>query len=210
MGSPDHSVQFYDADDALLDELEEYVGSGLAAGEGVVVIATGEHRERVEERLMRGGIDVRRARSDGQYLAYDAHETLRVILGPDGPDPRRFVQAVAPALTKAGRDRRHVRAFGEMVAILWERGQSEWALRLESFWNDLGRTRSFALLCAYPMRAFRGVAHRQGLLDVCGAHGRVIPAESYPALGPPDERNRAILLLQQKASSWDGIEPPAR
>src|SRR5207244_13210100 len=39
-----------------------------------------------------------------------------------------------------------------------------------------------------------------GMLEsVCTEHSRVIPAESYAALPSPDERLRAIAVLQQKA-----------
>jgi len=42
-----------------------------------------------------------------------------------------------------------VRAYGEMVDVLWQRGERDAAIRLEEFWNDLARLQTFSLLCAY-------------------------------------------------------------
>ena len=42
-----------------------------------------------------------------------------------------------------------VRAYGEMVDALWQRGEREAAMRLEDFWNELARLQTFSLLCAY-------------------------------------------------------------
>lgn len=52
--------------------------------------------------------------------------------------------------------RSRVRAFGEMVALLWAEGNHGGAIRLEELWNDLQNSHSFALFCAYPMNGFGG------------------------------------------------------
>jgi signal transduction histidine kinase len=53
------------------------------------------------------------------------------------------------------------------------------------------------------MQGFEGQALAERLAEVCAAHSRVVPAESYSALDSPDERLRAIALLQQKAHSLE-------
>ena len=47
-----------------------------------------------------------------------------------------------------------LRAYGEMVDVLWRRGEKSAALRLEELWNELQARRSFTLLCAYAMGKF--------------------------------------------------------
>jgi hypothetical protein len=96
-----------------------------------------------------------------------------------------------------------VRAFGEMVAELWKDGNSAAAIRLEELWNDLAGTCAFSLFCAYPMSAFKGAKNGTPLMHVCAQHTRVIPAESYGSERTPDERLRAIAVLQQKAASLE-------
>jgi PAS domain S-box-containing protein len=53
------------------------------------------------------------------------------------------------------------------------------------------------------MRGFSGADDARALLDVCGEHGHVLPSESYSTLGTPEDRLRAIALLQQKASALE-------
>lgn len=51
-----------------------------------------------------------------------------------------------------------VRAYGEMVALLWDEGNATGALRLEELWDELQRETEFSLLCAYPEDALGGEA----------------------------------------------------
>jgi PAS domain S-box-containing protein len=90
-----------------------------------------------------------------------------------------------------------------MVALLMSEGNAEAALQLEVLWNNLARTHSFSLLCAYPINSFRGEGNSSSLLHVCNAHARVVPAESYAGKSDPDDQRRAVTLLQQQASSLE-------
>jgi PAS domain S-box-containing protein len=74
---------------------------------------------------------------------------------------------------------------------------------LEELWNDLGKTHAFSLLCAYSMRSFGGEVYELEFAEICRQHSRVIPVESYTRLHSPDERLRAITLLQQKVHSLE-------
>jgi PAS domain-containing protein len=96
-----------------------------------------------------------------------------------------------------------VRAFGEMVAVLWEKGNREGALQLERLWNEILRQRSLSLFCAYPLRAFGGESAAQHFLEICGEHEHVLPSEDYARLQTQEERHRLVLQLQQKAVALD-------
>jgi hypothetical protein len=41
-----------------------------------------------------------------------------------------------------------------MVDVLWRRGQTVAAVRLETLWNQLAQTHAFSLLCGYSMGNF--------------------------------------------------------
>jgi signal transduction histidine kinase/CheY-like chemotaxis protein len=99
--------------------------------------------------------------------------------------------------------RARVKAFGEMVALLWSEGNYAGAVRLEELWNDLQKAHSFSLFCAYPMNALGGENLGESLHGVCNTHSRVIPAESYSDLKTRDARLRAIALLQQKSETLE-------
>jgi anti-sigma regulatory factor (Ser/Thr protein kinase) len=71
-----------------------------------------------------------------------------------------------------------VRAFGEMVALLWGAGNVKAAMALESLWNDLAASRQFSLLCAYPTSALR-VAGLAVVNETCDLHSTVHPPAGY-------------------------------
>jgi PAS domain S-box-containing protein len=53
------------------------------------------------------------------------------------------------------------------------------------------------------MHSFGGEVYELEFAEICRQHSRVIPAESYTRLPSPDERLRAITLLQQKVHSLE-------
>ena len=203
LGALPHSMQVYDADAHLLDAVSHFTGTGLAAGEAVVVIATASHRDQLDTRLRTQGVDVATARAREQYVLLDAAETLAQVMVDGCPEAPRFVDVVGGVIAHVGSRFPRVRAFGEMVALLWAAGNLGAALRLEALWNELAARHPFSLLCAYPLRGFARAAQAPQLLTICAAHTHVLPAESYSALASPDERLRTIVQLQQKAQALD-------
>jgi PAS domain S-box-containing protein len=203
MGEREHFVQFYESDAFLVQSLSAFVAAGLRAGEAAIVIATPAHREALEKELQSQGLDLGALRAREQYFPLDAAETLSRFMVDGGPDKKRFLQTANPLMTRAAQGGRRVRAFGEMVALLWAEGNGDAAITLEQFWNDLAGTHSFCLFCAYPMNGFCGTASGEPFTHICHKHSRVIPAESYTAETDDRERLRTITLLQQKASSVD-------
>jgi signal transduction histidine kinase len=202
-----HAVQFYGEDSFLLDELSRFVGTALGAGDAAVVIATQAHRDGLTQRLKARGWDPTNALAQGRYVALDAAETLARFMVDGRPDAARFAEVVgsvirrAVAATEGGRG--HVAAFGEMVSLLWMEGKPDEAICLEKLWNDLAKTHSFSLRCAYPMSSFFREEHGGLLLKICAEHSDVIPGESYTALVGENERLRSIACLQQKAQALE-------
>lgn len=199
----EHSVQFYESDTFLLDSLADYIGTALRQGEAGVVVLTEDHRDGLERRLAAHGVDLDAARASGSYLPFDAAETLAKFMVDGLPSRVPFEDAIGRALDYAARDGRPVRAFGEMVAILWQSGQHEAAIQLEQLWNDLSESREFTLMCAYPMRLFGSEPHSAGFDRICGQHTRVVPSESYSPVACDDTRAREILRLQRKAAALE-------
>lgn len=198
----EHFVQFYETDEFLLDSLSGFISTGLDAGDACIVVATKAHRENLEERLKANGLDVAGAQMRSEYTSLDAAETLSKFMVDGLPDQQRFIEVVGSLVVQTAKGRRHVRIFGEMVALLWIEGNRAGAIHLEELWNDLHNTiPSFTLFCSYAMPTLAGDAYGAQFLEICKQHSRVIPDESYSALAEPDERLRAITLLQQKANS---------
>jgi signal transduction histidine kinase/ActR/RegA family two-component response regulator len=202
-GESEHFVQFYETDSFLLNSLTDFVGTGLRAGNGVVVLGAKGRRQGLDESLRQSGLDPSALRASGQYLPLDAAKTLSQFMIGELPDRALFTEVVGSIIERAGRGGRELRAFGEMVALLWEAGNYEGAIRLEELWNDLQKTHSFSLFCAYPMKQSDGRARVKPFTDVCAAHARIIPAESYMALTNQDDRASEIVELQRRSKSLE-------
>lgn len=151
-----HLVQFYADHNRLLDTLEGYISAGLYSGEAVVVIATPPHLHALEARLQGRGIDLVTARNENRYLPFGAHDAMDRFMVDGRPDAGRFTAFVDETVARARGPGRKVRAFGEMVAVLWAAGQREAALQLEQLWCDACARGALALLCAYPTSGFSG------------------------------------------------------
>jgi hypothetical protein len=132
--APAHVVQFYESDAYLGEVVAGFLAAGLGEGDTAVVIATEAHRLQLERRRDDDGFDVRAARAGGRYVSYDAADTLSRLMVDGWPDEARLRDVIGSALLRAGR-RGRVRAFGEMVALLWDRRMPEAAVRLEQLWN---------------------------------------------------------------------------
>ncbi len=197
-----HFVQFYDNEFFLLDSITEYIRTGLQAGDACIVIATESHRNGLAAKLMRHGLDVVNDGLGTRYFAFDAEETLSRFFINEVIYPELFHKVVGEVIGRAGKGGRHVRAFGEMVALLAGQGKFKAATQLEQLWNELKEQHEFSLFCAYSLKTFNGQSS-QALIDVCQEHSQVIPTESYNALTSAEDRLRAIVLLQQKASELE-------
>jgi signal transduction histidine kinase len=203
MGDAEHFVQFYEADGFLLNSLGGFIGNAITSGDAAIVVATQEHRNGLDELLLANGLDVSGAKKLGRYISLDAAETLSRFMVDGSPEPSRFNDVMGSIIASVTDGRSRIRAFGEMVAILWAEGNHAAAIRLEELWNDLQKAHSFSLFCAYPMNGLGGEKFIEPHSSVCNVHSRVIPAESYADLSDPNARLRAIALLQQKAESLE-------
>ena len=200
--SDGHLVQYYEKEGFLYDRVTDFMSDGLRGSDAAVLISTRAHREGVEARLRRKGVDLSHLTAGGRYHALDAQETLSRFMVDGTPDPQRFADTIGPVLKTARAGDRRVLAFGEMVALLWAEGNRDAAIRLEELWNDLAQRETFALLCAYPMSHFDDAAYATPFADINAAHTWVTPAESY-SIVEADERNRVIATLQQKAAALE-------
>lgn len=172
MPACEHSVQLYDCESSFIDVLEGYVAAGIRGGDAIIVIATPEHRATLEQRLAEGGFDVQTAARRGQYIALDARATLERFVVDGWPDELRFRALIGDLVATAREHYPSVRAFGEMVGLLWQQGRHAATLELERLWTGLCHEERFALFCAYSQAIFADPAAAE---PIRAAHARVCP-----------------------------------
>lgn len=195
----DHLVSFYESDEFLVDSISQFLTPALRAGEAAIIVATGQHREQFEAALTTEGLNATAAGENAQLVALDAAQTLSAFLVDGTPDPARFRSVLGELIDGVAANGRVVRIYGEMVALLFEEGNVPAAVMLEDLWNELADSHPFSLLCAYPVGAFHREESTAAFRTLCQQHSAVIPSESYSKLSDPDDRLRAVALLQQEA-----------
>jgi hypothetical protein len=173
----EHAVQVYDELGELAASVARFVGAGVRSGEPALVIATRDHW-----RVFAGALEDRGQRPDelqrrGLLTVCDADETLDSFIDGDLPSPERFEQVVGGIVDEvaAGFPHKTIRAFGEMVDILWRRGDESAAIALEELWNELAATRRFALLCGYHLDIFDVATQRSALPAIFRVHSHPRP-----------------------------------
>jgi MEDS: MEthanogen/methylotroph, DcmR Sensory domain len=171
----DHFVQFYETDDVFLDTLEGFVRGGLEADEAAVIIATQPHLAALSRRLQDAGIDVDAAAVSRRYIALDAEESLAQFMLDGWPQDDRFFAFVRGVLDDVQPRGCKVRAFGEMVAILWGSGHFAATVRLEHLWQKLCVAQGLSLFCAYPKAGFTKDAS-VSIAEICAAHSQMVPS----------------------------------
>jgi signal transduction histidine kinase len=203
-----HTVQFYENDRFLSETVVDFFAAGMVNGQRAVAIATLPHRNAFSSGLFERGFDVERAKTNGQLVLLDAEELLSAFMVGSLPDASRFRLTMDGLLGSHARfgegtgPRQPVLAFGEMVDLLWRRGNLDGALHLEELWNELASVYSFSLLCAYSLDSFVNETHDAPLRAICDQHSHVVPTEQYMQRDE-DARLREIALLQQRARALE-------
>lgn len=199
-----HDVQFYEGEEFLVGAASEYLGTGLSAGDHVIVIATETHRAAFARELTAKGYEVARVLERRQLTVLDAHATLERFMVDGVPDPTRFRETIVPLLKDASSSARrsHVRAYGEMVDLLAKQGNSSASIQLEALWNELVDFHDFDLLCGYAMSNFATASDALNFREICRQHAHVAPTERYTQ-SDGDQRLLEITLLQQRAQALE-------
>lgn len=169
----EHLLHLYDDKERFATLLAEFVATGVANGEATIVIATTPHLAALDDALRERNIDVGAMLLQNRYLPLDAGAALELFMRGGQPDAKLFLRMVTDLMQRARRGGCRVRAFGEMVALLWARGEHAATLRLEHLWHALCQRENLLLLCAYPRCGFApGSDH--ALAAIGAAHSREV------------------------------------
>jgi hypothetical protein len=86
---------------------------------------------------------------------------------------------------QAGRATTIVRAYCDLVDILWQQGRTDVAIRVELLWNLLATSYGFALLYGYSMGRFYKQTER--LDEICRHHTRIVKDHGHVTATTPSK-----------------------
>lgn len=210
-GTHHHAVQFFDDEDFLCDVVVKYLVEGVKAEAPMVLIARPERLDAFVAQLDRDGHDGQDLLARGQLQVFDAHEALSRFMVGGMPQPRLFRELVGPVIERGRKAFPHarLRAYGEMVDILWSQNNPQAAIRLEELWNELAAVHPFSLLCGYWMANFRGPNDEALFAHVCDTHSEVSPTERCLYPGKLDAQRREVARMQQRIQSLEAKLSPS-
>ena len=183
-GPRDHVVQLYQDQDFLNRAVVRFAAAALANGEGVILVPTVKHWNAFRPRLIAEGVDVEAAQKRGQLTIVDADQTLPRFMRNEMPDSPVFLGLAAAVIgqARAGGRYEKVRWWGEMVNILWERGDVAASMNLEDLFDQLAHKHDIAIFCSFQMDNFNGEIHTRMLPRLGENHSHLIPVEDYARL----------------------------
>jgi KaiC/GvpD/RAD55 family RecA-like ATPase len=168
----EHAVQVYTELDELAISVGRFLDAGFRADAPAIVIATTGHREAFSAEIERRGWSVDELQKRGLLTCRDAEEILASFMDGDVPSAARFEAAVGGLIDDVSNrfPEKTLRAFGEMVDVLFQRGQESAAIVLEELWNRLLETRRCALLCGYELDVFDLDTQTSALPEILRTH----------------------------------------
>ena len=174
-----HLVQLYGSDDRLLTKnVSRFLAEGLRRGDGLVIIASAEHTEAFASQL-RDERGYSKAVLEGRLVFLEAKATLEDLMVEGLPDANRFDTIIGGTLKQVQARAGHtgLRAYGEMVGILWQVGQYAAAARLEELWNKLLKSSHIRLFCGYPIDVFGEEFQVEKVDPLLCAHTHMLPVD---------------------------------
>src|SRR5512132_714049 len=146
----DHIVQLYQDEDFLNRAVCRFAGAAITNGAGIILVPTLTHWNAIRPRLEAEGVDVDAARDRGQLTVVDADEFLPRFMRDTMPDSPVFLGLAADVIGEAHAEGRYqkVRWWGEMVNVLWERGDVAASMHLEDLFDQLAHQHDIAIFCS--------------------------------------------------------------
>lgn len=174
-----HFVQLYEtAESSLTNNVSRYLSEGFKQGDGMILITTPEHFQAFCRGMEELGVGTELLLREHQLVFLDAQDALAQFMAGTEPDWNRFEHSMRSAMRQVRRksEEAGLRAYGEMVGILWRARKFSAAVRLEQFWNRLLEEQSFSLYCAYAIDLFSRDFHPVALDEILCTHTHLIPA----------------------------------
>ena len=169
----EHLVQLFDDLSSLSDGVARFLHAGFTKGDGLLVVATAEHRHAIAARLEARGCTASELVQHERLVVLDARELLASFMKAGRPDAILFDETVGRVVRRLSAHGRPLRIYGEMVDVLAADGMYAEARQLEALWNRLAERAPFLLFCGYNSSNFGNPVTAEALRSICQLHSRV-------------------------------------
>lgn len=170
----DHLVHIYEDKNTLINSVCDFIVPALTVNQGVILISSAENRKGFERTLEKRSIDVAKSKTLGQLIILDAKETLEKMMARGEVHPDKFVNVIGSLISDMNRSYKSIRAYGEMVSLLWNENKQESAIKLEKMWTELATVHQFSLLCGYHFDDKISSEKHPCFSEVCTNHSHII------------------------------------
>ena len=172
-----HGVGFYSDDRRLLDDVTQFIGAALKAGNAAIVVATESHRNSLLPRLQTQGVDIGAAIEQGRYIARATADTLSMFMHAGRLDSAKFLEAIGNLIITAAKtlqvEHPRVAIFGECVNLLLAQGNAEAAIQMEKLGNQLANLYDVDILCGYSLAQVQAELDTHIFKRICAEHSAV-------------------------------------
>lgn len=199
--SGNHTVQICPNEGSQVDLVTRYIKDGLLNGEAVIVIAKPALRKILKSKMDAFSFDGQVLKDRDQIKFFDAGFLLSNLRSNDLLEEEAFQEFLATPISHAQLSYRKVRAFSELVDILWKQGQHDMAIQLESFWNDLSPAQEFSLLSTYSLDKLDPNTYDEALECIFKCHSQLVPMEDHGLV----EHGMGETMLNVFGAAWNRV-----
>jgi len=171
-----HVCQFHSPSDPLAESIAIFAEAGLRGGDQVILLALPDQAEAALAVLEPRAVDLVAARATGQLRIEDSCSVLDACAAGSGLDLERLSRYLGGMLARTSSGpRRKVRVYGDMVSLLWNRGDAELAIHLEEIWDELVQAHpSTVLFCGYSLDRLAESTYNGPLSGIGRVHRTVL------------------------------------
>jgi anti-sigma regulatory factor (Ser/Thr protein kinase) len=197
-----HIVELYRDESQLACHVARFLSPGLGAGYPTMIMATPSLRAQFESAFDELDTDLDRPRATGSLIELDADELLDAISVRDHVDAEAFDRVIGK-IARSFPAGLPIPGFGQMVGLLWERGDIQGALELEGMWNRLSLEVRVHAYCGFHAES---VPESESVRLLADLHDHVVLLSSVEPLqlaaqssSPRMARQFAVEALEE----WD-------
>lgn len=175
--SPRHGIQFFSDESSLIRLMTRFIEADLRGDASVIVVGRQPRLEHLLVHLREKGIAVDAAIHEDRYISVDAEKLLGSVVVNGAFDEGEFVRQAENLLARAAKASRaaghRIVGAGECASILLRRGRLEFALQMETSWNQIVRRYNLEILCCYSTHALDGDRKNSIVRQLCAEHSKV-------------------------------------